>query len=160
MSCWLKFLILWKLIKSELLLFLFLLLGTYLLLAFPCSLPATFLHDCQQYGDCKNLQLPLPSFQKFMKDISHPCREDLSVSKQESEEVKYSGKNSSFPSSSQICSTPLLVLLQDAFSKENSPFSIAARASCSLREEDTKGGQNRGQAMASLTLSQESTAGW
>lgn len=88
MSFWLKFLILWKLNKSELSLFSFLLLGMYLLLAFPCNLPATFLHDCQQYGDCKSLQLPLPSFQKFMKHILHPCREDLSVSEQGLEEVK------------------------------------------------------------------------
>lgn len=127
------FLILWKLSKFELPLFLFLLSGTPVLDAFPCSLPVTF---CMTASNMKtpSVQLPLPSFQKLMKCVSHPCREDLS-SNQGLEEVKYSGKCSCFPSSCQICSIPLLVLLQDAFPEENSPVSVAGRENCSLRDE-------------------------
>lgn len=44
-----------------------------------------------------------------------------------------------------------MVLLQDAFPKENSPFSIAVRASYSLREEEVKDSQKRNQAMTLLT---------
>lgn len=72
------FLILWKLSKFELPLFLFLLSGTPVLDAFPCSLPVTF---CMTASNMKtpSVQLPLPSFQKLMKCVSHPCREDLSL---------------------------------------------------------------------------------
>lgn len=72
------FLILWKLNQFELPLFLFLLPGTPVLYAFPCSLPVTF---CMTASNMKtpSVQSPLPSFQKFMKYISHPCREDLSL---------------------------------------------------------------------------------
>lgn len=129
--------------------FLFLLLGTHLLYGFPCSLPIT---SCMTASNMESpsVQLPLPSFLKFVKCISHPCREDLSISIQGLEEVKYSGKCSSFPSSCQICCIALLVLLQDAFPEENCPVSVAERANCSLWDEETKGGQNRIQAETSL----------
>lgn len=85
-----------------------------------------------------------------MKHISHPFRADPSVSKQRLDEVKYSGKHSSFPLSFRKCSKPLLVLLQDVFLKESSSLSIATRASSSVRDEEVKGGQNRGQTTTSL----------
>lgn len=107
---------------------------------------SNFLHDCQQYGD-SSVQLPLPFFQKLMKCSSHPCREYLSISNQGLEEVKYSGKCSSFLSSCQIWSIPSLVLLQDVF-PENSHLSCRKG---SLRDEEAKGGQNKIQAMTSLT---------
>lgn len=77
-----------------------------------------------------------------MKHISHPCKEDLSVSEEGSEEVKEGGKHSSFPSSSQICSNPLLVLLQDAFPKENSPFSIAVRGEGNQEDSEQRPGND------------------
>lgn len=144
--------------------FLFLLLGTHLLYAFPCSLPITFCMTASNM-ESPSVQLPLPSFLKFVKCISHPCREDLSISIQGLEEVKYSGKRSSFPSSCQICCIALLVLLQDAFPEENC-LSLLQKGRIApsgmrkprvVRIESRQGLHWQGQVLQ--CLSQESTAG-
>lgn len=129
---------------------------------FPMQFASNFLHDCQQYKDSK-CTITF-AFLSEIHEMHFTSLQGSSISNQGLEEVKYSGKCSCFPSSCQICSIPLLVLLQDAFPEENSPVSVAGRENCSLRDEEVKGGQNRIQAMTSLTgpsstaLSHESTA--
>lgn len=130
------FLVLWKLNKFELPLFFIFTSWQHLLYTFPCSLPVTFCMAASNM-ETPSVQLPLPFFQKLMKCSSHPCREYLSISNQGLEEVKYSGKCSSFLSSCQICSIPSLVLLQDVFPEENSHLSCRKG---SLRDEEAKGG--------------------